>query len=177
MTRRRLALIDGLFGVLIGAFSLAWVSASSPVTRRAAEHLPGFGTQVFAGSSALYMILFGIPMFLATAALAPALIDVLRRWSSNSPARYYAKAALAGIVFGVPVSAAVGFTIGLLVPFLPSPPGDPTTLSQRGLALIGAPMLLSIGAALLSLFLLPQVVVTGVAFGLWNAWAVRRLSR
>ena len=121
MTRWRLALIDGLFGVLIGAFSLAWVSATSPFTRRAAEHLPGFASQVFAGLSAVYAVLFGIPMFIATAALAPGLIAVLRRWSSNAPARYYVKAALAGIVFGFLASAAVGFLIGLIVPFLPSP--------------------------------------------------------
>src|SRR5262245_10860740 len=124
MTRRRLALIDGFFGVLVGAFSLAWVSAHSPITRRAAEQLHGFASQMFAAASGIYAVLFGIPMFVATAALAPALIAVLLRWSSNAPARYYWKAALAGIVFGIAASAAVGFLIGLAVPFFPSPPGN-----------------------------------------------------
>src|SRR5262245_10190776 len=85
MTRRRLALIDGFFGVLIGAFSLAWASANSPITRRVAEQLQGFGSQVFAASSAVYVVLLGIPMFIDTAAFAPALNVVLRHWSVQSP--------------------------------------------------------------------------------------------
>jgi len=161
--------------VLIGALSLAWVSANSPVTRRAAERLPGFASEMFAAASGIYVVLFGIPMFVATAALAPALIAILRGWSSNSPARYYVKAALAGILFGIVASAGVGFLIGLTVPFLPPPHGETLTLGRRALLLVGAPPLLSLGVALTSLFLLPQLVITGVAFGLWNAWAVRRL--
>ena len=167
ITRRQIILLDGLLGIVIGATSLAWVSATSQVAR---DKL-----LVFQGASAFWMLFLGIPMFIATVALAPVLLKVIGSMEPQPRTRYYLKSALAGIVFGVAVSALIGVILGFIVPFLPNPEGT-TSLQDRALLLGGAPLFMGIGIGLFSLFMFKQLVLTGTLFGMLNAWLLLRVE-
>jgi len=159
-----IVVIDGLLGAIIGGVSVGYETAASAMAR---DRLALFivGTSVTA-------VVFAIPMFIATAALAPALLAVLRGWSHQPASRYYPMSALAGVVFGVVACAAVGFVTGLLVPFLPGP--GAFALTERLMVLVGAPFLLAIGFFFTGFLFWQQVLIAGVAFGLLNGWWLRR---
>ena len=167
VTRNRLLIlvIDGLLGAMIGGVSLGSQSAMSPIVH---DHR----LEMFAGATAVMAALFGIPMFLATVALAPVLLAVLRRWSQKPASSYYLRSALAGVAFGAVACAAVGFVFGLITPFLPQPGG--TTLTQRLMLLAGAPFFLALGCFFMSFVFWQQVIVAGLGFGLFNGWWLRR---
>lgn len=162
--QRPVLVIDGLLGAAIGAVSTGYQSAVSPITR------DRLGTFLF--SSGLTAMLLAIPMFLATVALVPALLAVVRRWSHQPASHYYLKSALAGVVFGFVVCAAVGFVTGVLLPLLPQPGG--IALNERVLLLLGAPFYLAMGFFFTGFFFWQQIVIAGVPFGLFNGWWLRR---
>lgn len=160
-----IVVIDGLLGVMIGALSVGYESGASAMARdyRLGTFLVGTSVTAF---------MFAIPMFIATAAMAPALLAILRGWSRQSASRYYLKSSLAGVVFGVVACAAVGFVAGLLIPFMPAP--GPFDLAERLMVFVGAPFLLGIGFFFSGFIFWKQVLIAGVAFGLLNGWWVRR---
>lgn len=161
--QRTILVIDGLLGAMIGAVSVGYESGSSPLAR-----FDPAGT--FMVGSSVTVVMFAIPMFIATVALVPALLAILRGWTRQSASRYYLKSSLAGIAFGVVACAAVGFVFGLMVPFFPGPGG----LGERLMALLGAPFLLGIGFFFAGFLFWKQVLIAGVAFGLFNGWWARR---
>jgi hypothetical protein len=166
--RREAAIValDGVLGVAIGAANVGSRAAAAP----ALEHeLAGF---LSAGGFSL--VLFGVPMLAATLVLAPVLLWFLHTQRGRPYRGYYLRSALAGILFGFAASAGVGFFSGLLLPLLPS---VDATVAQRALMTIGAPGLLTLGFGLSSLLFLPQILVTGTAFGLLNGWLMRRPRR
>lgn len=158
-----IVMIDGVLGAIIGVVSVGFETAAAAVVR---DRLP-----LFLVGTGVTTIMFAIPMFIATVALAPALLAVLRRWSHQPASRYYLKSALAGIVFGLAACAGVGFVTGLTVPFMPGPP---VVLTERLMMLAGAPFLLAIGFFFTGFVFWKQMLITGVAFGLFNGWWVRR---
>ena len=166
ITHRRIVILDGVLGIVIGATSLAWMSATSPVTH---DRL-----LVFRGATTFWFLFLGIPMFIATVALAPVLLNVIRSFEPQPRSRYYLKSALAGVVFGVAVSALIGVIIGLIIPFLPEATAG-TSLQDRALLLYGAPLLFGIGIGLFSLFMFKQLLLSGTLFGVLNAWLLTRV--
>lgn len=161
--QRAILAIDGLLGAIIGAVSVGYESGTSPLAR-----FDPAGT--FLVGSSVTVLMFAVPMFIATVALAPALLATLRGWTRQSASRYYLKSSLAGVVFGVVACAAVGFVFGLMVPFFPGPGG----LGERVMALVGAPFLLGIGFFFMGFLFWKQVLIAGIGFGLFNGWWVRR---
>ncbi len=160
----QILLIDGFLGAMIGAVSVGSLSAGSGMAQ---DRLGTF----FVGASVTAVFL-AIPMFIATAALTPALLAVLRQWSHQPASSFYLKSALAGVVFGVAVNPVVGFVFGLATPFLPMPDGTP--LTDRLLLLVGAPSYLAIGFFFTGFVFWKQVLIAGLGFGLFNGWWVRR---
>ena len=161
-----IVVIDGLLGAMIGALSVGYESGASAMAR-------DYRLGTFLVGTSVTTIMFAVPMFIATVALAPALLAILRGWSRQSASRYYLKSSLAGVVFGVVACAGVGFVTGLLVPFLPGPGG----FVERLMVLAGAPFLLGIGFFFIGFVLWKQVLIAGVAFGLLNGWWVRSRPR
>jgi hypothetical protein len=163
--RRELAivLLDGALGVAIGAISVGSRTAAAPlVTHRLAGFLSGAGFSLLA---------LGVPMLLATLTLAPVLLMFLRTQAALPRRAYYTRSAAAGFLFGIAASAGVGFYTGVILPFLPR---LDASLAQRLVLAVGAPGLLTMGFGLSSMLFLPQILVTGIGFGLLNGWLVRR---
>ena len=162
--QRQILVVDGFLGAMIGALSVGSMSASSA--------LAPFRVGTFLVASSVTTVLFAIPMFVATVALAPALLAVLRRWNDRPPSSFYLRSALAGIAFGVVVCPVVGFVFGLLIPLLPQPGG--IALTERLVMLVGAPLYLAIGFFFVGFVFWKQVLIAGLGFGLLNGWWVRR---
>lgn len=161
-----IVVIDGLLGAAIGGVSVGYETAFGPLARHRLA--------MFMVGASVTGMLFAIPMFTATVALAPALLAVLGRWRQRSAVRYYLKSALAGVVFGVVACAAVGFVSGLLVPFLPS---SGSSIPERLWVLAGAPFLLATGFFFSGFLFWRELLIAGVGFGVFNGWWVRRHSR
>src|SRR5262245_34708398 len=159
-----LLVFDGVLGAMIGCASVGSLSAASVMAR---DRVPMY----FIGTS-VTAVMFAIPMFIATVALAPALLAALRVWSRQPAWHYYLKSALAGVVFGVVACAAVGFVFGLVVPFLPREGG--VALTERLMALVGAPLYLAIGFFFSAFLFWWQILIAGIMFGLLNGWWLRR---
>lgn len=160
-----IVVIDGLLGAMIGGLSVGYESAASAMAR-------DYRLGTFLVGTSVTTVMFAIPMFIATAALAPALLAIQRGWSRQPASRYYLKSALAGVLFGLVACAAVGFVSGLFVAFLPAP--GPVELTERLIVLAGAPFLLATGFFFIGFVFWKQVLIAGVAFGLFNGWWVRR---
>ena len=162
---RQILVVDGFLGAMIGALSVGSVSASSPLAK-------DYQLGTFLVGGTVTLVMFAIPMFLATVALAPALLAVIRRWSHLPRSSYYLRSALAGVVFGVVVCPIVGFFFGLMVPFFPGPGGTP--LTQRLMMLAGAPFFLAIGFFFTGFIFWKQILIAGLGFGALHGWWVRR---
>jgi hypothetical protein len=166
-SRRDLAIVgmDGVLGVMIGTATIGSQAAASPLMP---DRLAGF-----LGGAGFSTVLLGIPMLLATLVLTPVLLWVFRSWAHLKSRAYYLRCAVGGILFGVAASGGVGLFAGLIAPLLPQ---LDATLAQRLAIAVAAPGLLMIGFALSSFLFLPQLLVTGVGFGLLNGWLVRRVA-
>lgn len=165
LTRRETAvlLLDGIVGVCIGAASIGSAAAASPLMSQKAAG--------FFSASGLSIAMLGVPMFLSTITLAPALFGYLRQQRHLGANAYFSRSATAGVWFGFAASAMTGFFSGLLLPLIP---GIDATLGQRLAIGFGAPGLLMMGFGLSSLLFIVQILVFGVAFGLLNGWLLRR---
>lgn len=168
MDRRTLqiSLLDGLVGVVIGSVSMATLNLRYP-----GRGLDDF--ELLAAVAGVSAFLFGGAFFLATATLAPFLIRWLRS-RLDLPRRAYYRAALGGgIAFGIAASAAVGLFFPLTLALWPNVPDF--QLAERVLLTLLGPLLLVPGSLLTALFLFGiELLVFGVAFGLFNGWLVRR---
>jgi len=161
----QILVVDGFLGAMIGVVSVGYVSAGSAMAR---DHRLG----TFLVGASVTTVMFVIPMFIATVALAPALLAVVRRWIHLPASSYYLKCALAGVVFGIVVCPIVGFVFGLATPFFPQPGG--VALTQRLMLLVGAPFYLALGFFFAGFIFWKQILIAGLGFGLLNGWWVRR---
>lgn len=164
--QRQILILDGFLGAMIGVLSVGSMSASSALAPYRV------GTFFVAGS--VTAVFFAIPMFLATVALAPALLARLRRWNHLPLSSFYLRSALAGVLFGVVVCPIVGFFFGFLIPFFPQP--GRFVLTERLLMMVGAPFYLALGFFFVGFLFWKQVFVAGIGFGMLNGWWVRRHS-
>src|SRR6185436_13731377 len=163
--QRRILILDGVLGAMIGALSVGSMSASAA--------LAPYRVGTFLVASSVTTVFFAIPMFVATVALAPALLAVLRRrWSHLPASSYYLRSALAGVVFGVVVCPIVGFVFGFLISLYPEPGG--MALTERLTMMVGAPIYLATGFLFMGVVFWKQVLIAGLGFGLLNGWWVRR---
>ena len=172
MTRRGLygaVLLDAVLGTIVAVGSIAHQFSAVPFPGMSRlQDMATFMGFTFTDPGGI--LLWVVPAFLSTLVLAPLLIKVLHG-SAPPPLNHYAFGAAAGCVFGFAATVGTCFFLGGISAFLPGP----GTIVTRIVVLIGGPLFMATaGGIAFSVLFAKEILVTGAAFGIFNAWLVRR---